>query len=88
MPPVRAVSFVDDVLTIDDLRGQKVLLKSQAPANVNSIAKWETFANDWAATNIPDYQVRVHITSLTPLRGTIGTWNLGDTIPVNWWLDA
>jgi hypothetical protein len=86
MPSVRFVKIEGDRFSFADHRGAtKVFLYSSLPGSANTIAKAETFANNWLASNVDGYQMRVHVFSLNPLRITIGTWDLGLDIPANWW---
>ena len=85
MPPVRAVSFGDNWLTLVDRTGTKTYTAAMLPGSVDTAQKAEDAINAWLVANITDYQVRVHVFSLSPLRVTVGTWNTGASIPQNWW---
>lgn len=86
MPALRSVRATETLIEIVQASGTKTLLASSVPGSNDTAAKWETFANTWSASNILDCQVRVHVFSLTPLRWTVGTWNLGAVIDPNWWV--
>ena len=86
MPCIRSVTIADDVITFTDKNGTKTLNAAQIPAQFNDTAKVENYLNNtWLPANVTDYQMRVHVFSLNPLRYTIGTWNLGEAIPSVWW---
>ena len=87
MPSIRSVSITDNVVSFVDHRGvTKTLDASSIPQTQNTIAKVENYVNGtWIPANIDGYQMRVHVFSLNPLRVTVGTWNLGESIPANWW---
>lgn len=87
MPAVRSVKISDNVIEIDDFRGVKKTLKaSSIPSSQNTIAKIENYINNtWIPANITEYQASVHVFSINPLRTTVGTWELGESIPANWW---
>jgi hypothetical protein len=85
MPAVQAIRLNADGVTIVTAKGEKTFLASQIPAN-RTIAQAEALANQWAANNIDECQVRVHIFSLSPFHATVGTWDLGIPIaPAEWW---
>lgn len=86
MPPVRAITATAAALTIVDHRGTKTLLKGNIPGNP-TVAEAEAWVNGtWIPANIFDYQARVHIYSLEPLRWTAWTGDIGEPLPpAGWW---
>ena len=88
MPPVRSVQIADNSLTIRDKSGTRTLTASMIPLTQNTVAKVETWINTWLAANLVNYQARVHVFALSPLRVTVGTWNAGLPIEPNWWQET
>lgn len=87
MPSIRSISIADDSVSFVDSRGvTKTFSASSIPQTQNTTAKVENYINGtWIPENVTDYQMRVHVFSLNPLRVTVGTWELGASIPANWW---
>jgi hypothetical protein len=85
MPHVQSVVVLSDRVTIVQNGATRTLLFADIPAQNNTAEKIETHANTWAATNVPLCQTRIHVFTVSPLRLTVGTWNLGAVIPENWW---
>jgi hypothetical protein len=86
MPCIRSVTISDDTITFSDKNGSKTFNASQIPPQFNNIVLAETYINNtWIPANVTDYQMKVHIFSMNPMRYTIGTWDLGMTIPLIWW---
>lgn len=86
MPQVQSVVIGSDSVTIVQNGVTRTLLFADIPPQNNTAEKIENHANTWAATNLPLCQTRVHVFSVSPLLLTVGTWNLGVTIPSDWWL--
>lgn len=90
MPPIRSIRCIDNLIEVLDYRGVPfTLVASAIPPQHNTIAKVETYINTvWIPANVSGYQMQVHVTTLSPLRVILGTWNAGLTIPPNWWVDG
>jgi hypothetical protein len=90
MPPVRTILTADNLIQFTDFKGiQRTLLAASIPVGNNTPSKVETFINTiWIPANVTDYQMRVHVFSIAPLRVALGTWNMNETIPPNWWEDT
>lgn len=85
MPPIRQIQLNDNQIILVD-KTTKILNAADIPASQNTLSKVENWINTtWLPTNITEYQAQVHVFSLNPLRCTLGTWNLGEIIPTNWW---
>ena len=87
MPSVRSIIISDNSVVITDSLGvTKTLSASDIPQTQNTVAKVENYINGtWIPANVTGYQMQVHVFSLNPLRVTVGTWELGASIPENWW---
>ena len=88
MPPIRSVTILSTGATIISAGRTRTFRYQTVPSTLTTLASVETFANAWASTAILDCQVRMHVFQLTPLSLTVGTFDLGDLIPANWWADA
>ena len=89
MPTVRAITAIDDEFSISDHRGGTRRLQAAAiPSQHVTIAAVETYINTvWIPTNFTDdYQVRVHVLSLSPMRVNVKVWDAGLPIPATWWV--
>lgn len=88
MPPIRSVTITSTGFTVTDPTGAaKVFTASAIPSAQNTAAKVETWVNTWLAANLVGYQARVHVFARSPLVWTLGTWNTGESIPENWWVE-
>ncbi len=88
MPAIRSVQIEDNLVTITDQKGVRILDATKLAGNLNTIAKVENFVNNtWIPANITDYACAVHVFSLNPLRVTVWTGDIGLTPPANWWTD-
>lgn len=87
MPAIRQVSIQSDKISFDSVGVTKTLTYASMPASQNTIAKVESFINSWLASNVNSCQMVCHIFSINPVKATIYTANLGDSIPANWWVD-
>lgn len=88
MPTIRLMDSPADSVTITTHKGTRTLTRADIPANVinKPIATIEGFVRQWLATNIPECQMDVHITSVTPtLLWTFVAADPNITIPPNWW---
>ncbi len=85
MPQIQSVAVTPTSITLTLKSGTKTFLASDIPGSQDTPAKAEATANTWAAANITECQVRVHVFSLSPFRWTVGTFNLGAAIPPTWW---
>lgn len=89
MPPIRNITITPTQFSFTDKSGvAKTFVYSALPATQDTPAKAETFINTWCAANISDYQMVVHVFSISPVQLTVWTGNLGVTIPANWWVDG
>ena len=88
MPPIRFVTVADNEIHFEDCRNlRKDLLATDIPSGNNTVAKVEDYINNtWIPANVSGYQMLVHVISRNPLRVAVGTWNIGMTIPPNWWV--
>ena len=66
--------------------GEWLLTEAMIPAQQNTPAKVETWANNWLASNVTTCQVVVHVFSLGPLAWTVWCADLGVSVPAEWWL--
>ena len=89
MPPIRSVRCTDNRIEFTDYAGvARVLTAAAIPQSQNTVARVENYLNTvWIPANVTGYQMRIHVFQLNPLRVTVGTWNMGLTIPTNWWED-
>jgi len=89
MPPVRSIRIDTDALRLEDgSQGARVFPWSNLPTNPHTIYAAETAVTNWLRQSADGhYQVAVHVFSLDPLRLTVLTANVGETIPANWWAD-
>lgn len=88
MPPIRSVTIGPTSATIIGTKGTRTFTYSTVPGNQDTPAKVEGFVNTWCSSNITECQVVCHVFSVSPLVVTFGTFNLGVSIPSNWWQDA
>lgn len=89
MPPVRSLRIDPDALRLDDgPQGKRVFPWSNLPSNPRTADAVETVVTNWLRQSADGvYQVAVHVFSVDPLRLTVLTANLGETIPANWWAE-
>lgn len=85
MPSIQKIQITKDNLVFGDRSGVKTLEFSNIPKTETSIAKVEAWVNNWLAANKGDYQMVCHVFSVSPIKLTVGTFDLGITIPANWW---
>ena len=86
MPAIKSVSFDKNILQVIDRKTVYSFDSSQVPKG-STISSLETYLNTvWLpAHSSKDYQIQVHIFSVSPLSLTAYTADLGETIPSNWW---
>lgn len=89
MPPLGSIEVLSDRIRLvtHTSKGTVEFLHSSIPANVlnKPIATVESWVNTWLASNVVDFQAKVHIVSLTPFVINIICVNAGLPIPANWW---
>ena len=86
MPAIRQIQINNSQIQINDRTGSKILSYSNIPSTMNTVTKAENWINTtWIPANITAYQAQAHVFSINPLVCTFGTWDLGLTIPLNWW---
>ena len=88
MPSIRSVSVDKNMLKVIDRKSIFIFDASNIPPDKDSVAKLQNYINDtWIPSlEITDYQMAVHIFSVSPLSLTVYTANIGEKIPVNWWV--
>jgi hypothetical protein len=93
MPQVQSIQLLNDengvqigVQITTKQGGIREFLWEDIPPNFTE-AQIENFANNWLENNITNVQMRFKVLGMDPFYGTIGSWDLGVTIPDNWWMD-
>ena len=88
MPSIHSISCDKNMLKIVDRKSTHIFDASKIPVDKDSIAKLENYINtQWIPSlEITDYQLEVHIFSVSPLSLTAYTANIGEKIPTDWWL--
>lgn len=89
MPPVRSLRLDADALHLDDgVQGVRVFPWSNLPANPRTVEGVESAITAWLRQSADgSYQVAVHVHEVDPLRVSVLTANLGESISGVWWED-
>lgn len=85
MPSIRSITADATGLQVEDEKGPRGLVASTIPASQNTRVRVEAYLTTWAAANLSDYAVAVHVYTLAPLRVAITVRNADATIPASWW---
>ncbi len=87
MPAIRRLTISGNSVSIVDGAGAtKTFLYAALTAQQQASASAaETALNSWLATNLPGCQARAHVFSVNPIVATFGSFDLGLSIPTNWW---
>lgn len=91
MPPIRKINCGNELRFTDQKGIEYKFDFSDVPMGViadkNPINKLEQHLNNNILPNITkgQYQMRVHVFSVSPLNLTVCAANIGETIPDNWW---
>ena len=85
MPRLTSISCDNGVVTASNGQKTWTLTEAMIPAQQNTPAKVEAWANNWLAANVTECQVLIHVFSLAPLKMTVWTGTLGALVPVDWW---
>ena len=90
MPSIRSISCDKNILKVLDRKATYIFDASKIPPDKNSVVKLENYINtQWIPSlEITDYQLEVHIFSVSPLLLTAYTANIGEKIPINWWVTS
>lgn len=89
MPAIRGISFDKNMLKIVDHKTTHSFDISKIPPDKDTIQKAETHTNStWIPSlNITEYQLEVHIFSVSPLVLTVYAADIGIRIPQDWWVE-
>lgn len=89
MPAIREIKFDKNSLTLVDHKTTHTFDVSKIPVGKDTIAKLELYINTvWIPSlNITDYQLEIHIFSVSPLVLTAFSADIGIKIPTDWWVE-
>lgn len=87
MPRISSLSVTSNSVTVIAAGTTRTFAKNTVPVN-GTAAQAEAFVDSWLASNVSEAQGRCHVITLSPLNIMIGFFNLGATIPSNWWADG
>lgn len=93
MPAIQEINVSKNSLTLVDRKGKHTFDVSKIPVGIlasqTSIQQTEDYINNvWLPSlKITDYQVQVHVFSVSPLFLTCYAADLKEVIPLDWWTD-
>ncbi len=87
MPAIKSTSCEENKLTVVDQDSTYVFDASDIPVDKTTIQEVEDYINnEWLPENCNgDYQIKVHIFTVSPLVLTVWTADLDVVCPSNWW---
>lgn len=88
MPPIQSISCDKNELKFVAQKATNLFDISKFPPEKDSVAKAEDYINNFwiPSLRITDYQLEVHVFSLSPLELTVYSANIGEKIQQNWWI--
>ena len=88
MPAIKSINCENNKLIVFDQDGSYEFDAGDIPNDANTVQKLEDYLNnEWLPTVAGDYQIKVHIFSVSPLTLTAFTADIGESIPENWWVE-
>lgn len=89
MPPIRSISCDKNSLIVVDGKSTHTFDVSKIPIGKDTIPKLESYINSiWIPSLQLDYEMEVHVLSVSPLVLNVYTANKGEKIPTEWWIES
>lgn len=88
-PPIRSITITDNQIQFVDYRGgTRTIAAASIPVAQNTAAKVETYLNTTWLPSVrgADYQIVIHVFSISPLKAAVLVTGVGVSVPANWWI--